>query len=129
MQGREETLMRVSRWVRRAKRALLEHAQLNKELECCNPVLLDEVDAAKLDNLSKRRNTYGDICQGFSDAEISETLAKAGNDVPTAILLFKQIRAATGAVYVPPSFLDDSKDVHHTVSFKMGVHGRRTEWG
>ena len=78
------------------------------------------MDEEKLNNLTRRRNTYGDICQGFSEDQLRKALADAGNDVPTAIELLQQTREQEGHhVLVPPKFLDNSQQVHETHAIEM----------
>lgn len=67
----------------------------------------------KLAYLRLRQATYGDVCQGFTPAELREALAKAGDQVPGAVLLLKSWRQTRAKDYVPPAFLDSSGNVHH----------------
>jgi len=87
------------------------------------------VEEGKLGRLRLRRNTYGDICQGFDDEQLLSALAQAGNDVPGAVLILKRRRQQEqGQVYEPPCFLDDEGQVTRTRPFRMGTEGRRTVW-
>ncbi|RYH28386.1 hypothetical protein EON65_12360 [archaeon] len=59
-------------------------------------------DEEKAQKLLQRRRVYGDICQGFTEGELRETLRQAGNHVPTAILLLKHNTKSN--VKIPPKF-------------------------
>merc|ERR1712176_301490 len=91
-------------------------------------VSLDDVNEEYLENLKKRRNTYGDICQGFSDDELQSALAKAGNVVPTAILVLTYWREKCGQVYNPPNFLIDSEKLSSNEPFTMPVRAAKVCW-
>jgi len=118
--------VRVRAWAAGARQRLCEMG--HAELASLRAVASEVVHEDKLNNLCLRRNTYGDICQGFSDKELRAALAKAGNHVPGAILILKQARRESGQVFQPPSFLDDTGKVHLTSEFRMPVAGRRTNW-
>jgi hypothetical protein len=49
-----------------------------------------EVDSVILENLEKRLQVYGDICQSFEVFELEEILLEADNNAPKAILLMLQ---------------------------------------
>mmetsp|Transcript_83944 Transcript_83944/g.216053 ORF Transcript_83944/g.216053 Transcript_83944/m.216053 type:complete len:95 (+) Transcript_83944:476-760(+) len=92
------------------------------------PIRPAEVDARKLKHLCLRRNTYGDLCQGFADEEFRAALASAGNHVPGAMLILKQRRQEAGQVFHPPFFLDDEGNVIRTIPFRMQTSGRAAVW-
>lgn len=102
------------------------------QLHCASPpsvtaVSINDVDTAKLDNLNKRRATYGDICQGYSEDEIRDALANAGNDVPTAIQKLTKKRAGQ-SILMPPSFLHESSDLVKGKSIVL-VSAHSSDWG
>lgn len=110
IQARARMYIRAKRWIRRGRRALRAQrspAFLAVDL-ASSPVHEDDVDEVKLANLVARGNTYGDICQAFSPEELRELLAKAGNDVPTAILMMRQVVIQSGQILQPPSYIVDS---------------------
>merc|ERR1712046_89156 len=101
------------------------------ELENTVKIREEEVDPDKLDNLVKRSNTYGDICQGFTNTELRRALAMSGNDVPKSILVLRAVREKTGMKYCPPSYLQTDSSgttLTRTDSFKMGVHGHFSDY-
>lgn len=116
-------VFRAARWAHRAKTLLkarrrggfaAELNRLNTLPDCKN------VDEQKLSNLVRRRNTYGDVCQGFSEMELRAALVGARNDVPGALLILEEAFTKTGGqIYCPPSFLDDSKIIHYTHAFQI----------
>ena len=70
-----------------------------------------DADPAKLANLVARRATYGDICQGFSEAELRDVLRRAGNDVRVAVAHLTAVRAGD-RILVPPPHFDGSNQSH-----------------
>lgn len=92
-------------------------------------VAVEEVDEDFLQHLCLRRNTYGDICQGFSEEELREALSSAGNCVPGAIWLLRKRRELEGQIYKPPAFLNQHGATHETSAFRMPAAGHRTDWG
>mmetsp|Transcript_78296 Transcript_78296/g.203496 ORF Transcript_78296/g.203496 Transcript_78296/m.203496 type:complete len:336 (-) Transcript_78296:44-1051(-) len=122
--------VRARAWIARMRSRLgrAEEAAAAEE-EKRRAVALEAVDKEKLNNFRLRRNTYGDICQGFSDDELRAALAKAGNHAPSAVLCLRKKRQEQGGqVLLPPAFLDDRGKVHLTSEFRMPTAGRRTNW-
>merc|ERR1712232_1048344 len=115
---------RAARVTRRARCSLQARRRGGKVTEDAQLTALPlaEVDRHKLSNLVSRRNTYGDICQGFSEPELESALASAGNDVPEAVRILEEISKMNGGqVYAPPAFLDDSTVIHYTDTFQMSL--------
>jgi catechol 2,3-dioxygenase-like lactoylglutathione lyase family enzyme len=121
-------IFRTLRWIRRARiysSSAHKDAAIAKELAQLIPILPNQVDKRKLENLQRRRNTYGDPCQGFSEQDLHGALAKAGNDAPGTILILQRLqeKLGTGRVLCPPTFLDDSTTAHFTAAFRMSQCG------
>jgi len=117
-------IFRTLQWIRRARSytsSANKDAAIAKELSQLIPILPNQVDERKLQNLQQRRNTYGDPCQGFSNQDLLGALAKAGNDAPGTILILQRLqeKLGTGRVLCPPTFLDDSTTAHFTAAFRM----------
>jgi hypothetical protein len=68
------------------------------------------VNESLLHTLLKRRKTYCDITQGYSEAQLVEALLKTGNDVRLALLALKATRG-NHRVCIPPSYLVAASDV------------------
>jgi len=119
--------VRMLAWVSRA-RLRLSNARPDETVGL-KAGTLEDVDREKLYNFCMRRNSYGDICQGFSDDELCTALAQAGNHVPCAILSLKRARVESGQIFHPPSFLDEVGKVCPTERFRMPSKGRSTDWG
>jgi len=103
---------RTLRWEKRARRRLSPKS-IQKELAELAPIEPQLVTEQKLLNLRSRQATYGDVCQGFAPGELRDALAKAGDQVPGAILLLKSWRQTKAKDYIPPAFLDSSGKLHH----------------
>merc|ERR1711904_478206 len=112
-------MLKTIKWLHRAK----EHMKISIDervagaLKDVERISLEEVDPEKLVNLTRRKNTYGDICQGFDVDTIKEFLAISANHVPTVILIMQQKTEQEGQVYIPPKFLDDGNTLHLTREF------------
>lgn len=63
------------------------------------------VNQERFQNLCKRRFSYGDIMQGFTDEEIEDALLQAHNFVPLAIRILTEKRGED-RYYQPPSFYE-----------------------
>ncbi|CAF1045384.1 unnamed protein product [Adineta steineri] len=89
------------RWRRKARR------QREEDLDLILEYLprATEVHKERYENLCKRRFTYGDIMQGFSDEEIQEALLRGYNAVRLAIRLLTRQRG-TERYFQPPSFYE-----------------------
>eukprot|EP00411_Alexandrium_monilatum_P080239 CAMPEP_0175611468 /NCGR_PEP_ID=MMETSP0096-20121207/63318_1 /TAXON_ID=311494 /ORGANISM="Alexandrium monilatum, Strain CCMP3105" /LENGTH=374 /DNA_ID=CAMNT_0016916473 /DNA_START=11 /DNA_END=1135 /DNA_ORIENTATION=+ len=120
--------VRTLRWVRRARARLACGESLDEELARLAPVSPERVDARTLSYFCRRRNTYGDICQGFSDEKLRDALAAAGNHAPGAVLLLKRHRREAGQVYQPPNFLDDKGRIWFAHAFVMHVSNHASRW-
>lgn len=86
-----------------------EKAQRHRA-ELLEDVLQRTIPATKLDrkkfkNLLKRRVVYGDITQGFTDAEIIEAMLRANNSVPLTVRILTHMRGTT-KYFQPPAFLE-----------------------
>jgi len=101
------------RWIRRARQRL--RMEVEHEFALLVPIVPQAVSAQTLEYFCLRRNTFGDTCQGFTDEELRDALAKAGDDAPGAILILQKLRQATGRAFLPPAFLDDRGQVHCSV--------------
>jgi len=114
----------VQRWVKRARALVSSRYEGLQELARLMPVLYDNVDCQKLGNLLQRRNTYGDIFQGYSESDLRALLAKAGNNVPGAVLILKRMHETMnlGQLHKPPSFLNHAAAVVSTKAFRID-HG------
>jgi hypothetical protein len=64
-----------------------------------------EVNEERYQNLCKRRFTYGDIMQGFSDEEIRDALLSTYNSVPLAIRILTRQRG-DDRHFEPPAFYE-----------------------
>ena len=89
------------RWRRKA---------LKKHLENLETILAEVPRATILnqetfENLCKRRYTYGDSMQGFSDEEIKEALLQTDNSVPLATKILSRRRGSI-QYYQPPAFYE-----------------------
>jgi len=62
-----------------------------------------------LHTLQKRRKTYCDITQSYSEEQLVEALLKTGNDVRLALLALKADRGRQ-RVCIPPSYLAPTSD-------------------
>jgi len=92
--------MKALSWKRKALKNITKAAH---RLEEETPVAT-EVDQERLTNLLRRRNTYGDIVQGFSELEITDALLKSDNNVGLAIKKLKEIRG-TELYLQPPAYI------------------------
>lgn len=122
MAGLFKMVVSTLRWLKCARGLVSSrYCKGLKELDSLIPVLVDEVDETKFSNLLQRRNTYGDICQGFSEPDLQAVLAKAGNNVPGAMLILRRMyeTANLGQVHKPPSFLSFSSVPISTKTFRM----------
>lgn len=94
----------VAHWKRQARK------QSEQDLD----ILLSKIAPAarvnekKFQNLCKRRTTYGDITQGFTDEEIRQTLLRTRNSVPLAIRLLSRKRAGK-SFFQPPAFIENDR--------------------
>lgn len=93
-------VVRSIRWRRQAAESAATH------LAAYNVVVADKADVGKLFNLKARRDTYGDICQGFSEEELVEVLRRSNNVVPVAIAKLTATRGDK-KVLLPPGYLDN----------------------
>jgi len=114
------TIVRLQRWKRRATTTHTCSIQerVASALEEVERIPLTEIDSEKLNNLIARRNTYGDICQGFEAEQIKEFLAASANHVPTVLLMMQEKNSENGQIYMPPAFFDDACILHQTAAFK-----------
>lgn len=101
---------RALRWEKRARQRLSEE-HIQTELAALVPIESHAVSEQKFFNFRSRQNIYGDVCQGFTTAELWDALAKAGDHVPGAILLLSTWRRSRAKVYIPPRFFDSSGNV------------------
>lgn len=64
-----------------------------------------ELNEERYTNLCKRRFTYGDVMQGFTDEEIKEALLQTQNFVPFAIKILTK-KLGSVRYFQPPSFYE-----------------------
>jgi catechol 2,3-dioxygenase-like lactoylglutathione lyase family enzyme len=128
--GLVDTVVKAHRWMRKAS-LHVDHWDKVKHVHAhCAPISLAEVDQDKLENLKKRRNTYGDMCQGFSEEDLTLALSKSGNSIPDAILILKHGRKELGQHFSPPNYLIESERLSQNETFFMPVHSEpKVDWG
>ena len=83
------------------------------------------VDATKWEALCKRRLVYGDLTQCVSEPELREALLRAGNDLPTTMLLLAKIADERGHDYQPPAYFR-SCDLANVKYLPPQLHTGRT---
>ena len=82
-----------------------------------------ELNQERFENLCKRRFSYGDIMQGFTDEEIKEALLQTHNFVPLAIKILTEKRG-TVRYYQPPSFYEQG-ELKKPASFNMSSNYKK----
>lgn len=86
--------------------AAVAHRALAELLSSKEPAT--EVDRGKEARLHARRHVYCDLCQSFTEEQLTEALARCQNDIPlTMELLADIVRTERGGrlTYRPPAFL------------------------
>merc|ERR1712094_96848 len=79
-----------------------------KELTKGYSTRVSDADPELLNVFQRRRDTFGDITQGFSDVQLAEALQLAGNDPKVAIRILQIWRGGVD-VYQPKAFIKDGK--------------------
>jgi len=101
--------LQLLRWKKRAQSRLRAGDEaIAEELGQLVPVKPEDVSVDLLTNFRLRRNTYMDLCQGFTSEELQDTLAEAGNNAAGAVLLLRHKRQISNRPFVPPAYLDMS---------------------
>ena len=107
----------LAHWKRQARK----RGEQDLDLLLQNTPQAARVNEKKFQNLCKRRSTYGDITQGFTDDEIRQVLLRTRNSAPFAIRLLARKRAGK-SFFQPPSFIENDRltqpraftvDLHH----------------
>lgn len=96
-----DVIQAALRWRKKARQKRNE----NLDAILANTPRAQTVNKERFDNLCRRRTTYGDIMQGFTDDDIENALLRAYNFVPLAVRILTEERGSE-RYFQPPSFYE-----------------------